>query len=157
VNFSERGNNSGVAMGFDFSGCPNVWPIKSNYLGAGIAAAANTSVFIDLDGRRFDLLSLNGTVHLRVLSSNGGFFEFFVQPAPYDNFAFHPQSFSGPEWTGLSWIAFQGGFGGAPTTPVDNILFNVNAVNEPATLALIGASLSALALACRRTRRSLVA
>jgi hypothetical protein len=151
--FGGRGNSTGIAMGFDMSGCLTPGSTNASYLGAGIAAAADTLVFIDLGSALFDLISLNGTTDLRVLSSNGGSFGFSVLPPPGDNTAFRPQIFSGAQWTGLSWIAFQGGGGGAPTTPLDNILFNVNAVPEPTTLAMVGLALAAGGAARRRKQQ----
>jgi hypothetical protein len=156
-NFFGRNNNTGIAMGFDMSGCLDPGSTNANYLGAGVAGAANTLVFIDLGGILFDLLSLNGTTDLTVLSSNGGSFSFpLLGPPPLDNEAFRPQNFTGAQWTGLQWIAFQGGGGGAPTTPLDNIRFNVNAVPEPTTLALLAMGLAAAGWRRRHQGRGVV-
>jgi hypothetical protein len=152
LNFG-RPSSTGVAMGFDMSGCLDPGSTNANYLGLGVAGAERSLVFIDLAGQQFDLTSLSGTTDLKVLSSKGGSFLFPILPLPSPVGEFRSQSFSGAQWTGLTWIAFEGGGGGVPSTPLDNILFNVNAVSEPTSLALVCLSLAGVGLFGRRPQR----
>lgn len=122
----------GNALGFDGSGCLTGY-VNPEYIGTelGVGDLPGPPVVIDYSGRGF---SLESFLHNRtggfIVSSKGGRIDFDVTTyPPY----WITETLSGPQWTGIRWIAVGGNDYGAPGYLFDEFVFRVS---EPSTLAL---------------------
>lgn len=138
------------AIGTDGAGIPNpdfvgLPEYNFSFNGPGV-------IWIDHFGLNFDLKSILVSDEGSVLSSNGGDTSWSWITLGQDPFQLVPvtQSFSGPEWTNVQWIALLG-FGGEPHGGYDDVtLF----VSEPPILPLVLLVLGGLGLATRQRRLS---
>jgi PEP-CTERM motif len=106
-------------------------------------------LYIDRSGGTFSLDSLYGALGTGpslVLSSSNGGLEILSAASP------SLFTFTGPEWTDVSWIRLSEGFG--TTVGFDHM--TLHAIPEPATLALLALGLLGVAV-IRARRRSLPA
>jgi hypothetical protein len=107
-------------------------------------------LYIDRGGETFSLESFYGALGtgptLILSSSNGG----FVSLSPANGFP-NPSlfTFTGPEWTDVSWIRLTEGFG--TTVGFDHM--TLHTIPEPKTLALLGLGVFGAAVLAARRRR----
>lgn len=138
-------------FGFDASGgCPGTF--NPNFLGpASLAITPSSSncgyVFVDYSEQAFSLTGLDVVWSgWSVASSNGGFATSALPDFPGG--VLHPHmTFSGAQWTDISWLLFYSPSGGP--VGIDNLAFNVP---EPATPALLGMAFAGFAFTRRRRR-----
>lgn len=132
-------------MGFDMSGCHSPTTIRDGYLGPHFTDDVAKIYVLPPAGT---IVSLLGLQHAEgfydVRSSRGGFqqINFGIEATG----EFH---FTGPEWTNIAWLEFSTDAG----DPVgfSSISFDIQRVDEPSSIALLG--LSALGLMSMRKRR----
>ena len=111
---------------------PNyIGPAGQNYASLSVQAVDRSSFSL----LEFDLLCCNGTA---LLSSNGGLIDWGF---PVDNSNFGHKTFSGPEWTNITWFMLVKYTSGETPSTIDNITINIP---EPGTGLLIATALAAL-------------
>jgi hypothetical protein len=142
-----RENVSGQWLGFDEGGCDNPRYTNPNYFGREIPGIGAALVFVDRAGEKFDFLAFaHAGDTLRVISSAGA----TVTLRSTTDGRFETFKLPGDGWREISWVAFVGGRGGAPTTPIDNLTFDVDAAPAGAPAAF---SALLLGLGVLRLRR----
>ena len=143
---------SGNWLSFDQSGCyeSSFSSFNHDYLGPEIGQSGR--MYIErISGGKFSLASFDfGTSAfdaggMQVNSSKGGIASF-----TYSLDLWQTQVFDGPLWQDVDWLVFSR-LGGSDT-PVgfDNLVLQVQGVDEPPAVALIGASLALMGLVRRR-------
>lgn len=144
-------------IGFDMSGCyeqnggGNIG-YNHNFLGPDGPVLWRARLFVAQEfGELFTLESflmvnteLFGGATMVVRSSKGGYASLYG-----DQYA--KATFSGDQWTDVSWLEFDSMGGGLPRG-IDDLVLSSNAIPEPATLGL-GAAAALAAMAARRRRR----
>jgi hypothetical protein len=139
-------------MGFDESNCGPTGLFNPDFLGPSeYQVTAETPhfpgayLYIDRNGRPFNLISLViASSGFALASSKGGSLDLLLDPAGMEG---DPNTFSGPEWTGIKWLLFYTEAG----APVGFDDLTVRALPTPGVLSLLGIGLAVLGL--RRARR----
>lgn len=140
-------------LGFDPGTCSGAGQ-NAAYLGAGKLGNSVANLYVALaGGGAFDLKSFNfisvdpDSFGFTVTSSKGGTGNY-----SYTGGIGTLYGFSGAQWSDLDWLIFSTGSIGAPVG-FDNLTLGVNSVAEPASTALFGLALAAMAFVRLRKNR----
>lgn len=126
-------------ISWDPSGCGFGGTTNLEYVGE----QAGDYLHVDYFGNPFTLESVFFVSRGGVKSSKGGEFETSVEDE--DSLV----SFDGPEWTGITWLLFEGCLCGAPDSGIDQLTVSVP---EPASPAVFATALIVLGVVARRRR-----